>query len=83
MRGWQPRVQVPSWDSHLLTMPGPEPVVALGTEQVEAGLIVGVDKREDRQEEDPGNAEQWQAHSQPWLHLLLCPSLGAASSPLL
>lgn len=49
MRGWQPRVQVPSWDSHLLTMPGPEPVVELGTEQVEAGLIVGVDKREDRQ----------------------------------
>lgn len=30
-------------------MPGPEPVVELGTEQVEAGLIVGVDKREDRQ----------------------------------
>lgn len=55
----------------------------LGTEHLEAGFTDGVDRREERQEEDPGNVGQWQGHSQQWLHLFLCPSLGATSSPLL
>ena len=64
-------------------MPGPEPAVTLGTEQVDAGLIVSVDKREDQQQEDTEHVEHWQGHCHQWLHLRLCPSLGAASSLLL